>query len=547
MKEYKIDPVNPDLSYVYYSELSKRHNINILVFRNNLWTELFTGKLDGPVYMIYENGSKFFMPVSTKIPFLFEINYQTAKTIHVQVANTLALVAEMDASEDILKGLSPEFKEPAIKKATDFRAIADRITKEFAPSAQAPPQASLGSKSLDPASAPRVQAPSQAGTLTLPKGFINTDKNFYESQSDLQSCGRHALNNLLGGAFFTKGNTKDPYKLENRHQLPIPLNNVCRLLTDNIGDQEGDKLKCQEGENYDIDVLRAGLKIAGYNVVEDIDAEANFSTYSNLKTNPTDIGFLVNLERGLHWAAFQKVDDNTYLLKDSMKSTVSSINDLPKFILQNKLRYTRYLKVAYTGYINPLLKYMEQKQIQDEETNKAESIAKKKKAIIDEIDKTPKILRDLKDRFIFIIKNYEGKSEDFDKLETRIETSTNLNTLIKELENDYITKIKNSIINDYFDQITDDDIRENFIKILRNTTELKNIIYLKKIIDEGRIRGSSSNAVISNIERQVRPPKGGKRTLKQRKSRNTRKLRKKNRTSTSKQGRRRKIYKTRRN
>jgi hypothetical protein len=127
-----------------------------------------------------------------------------------------------------------------------------------------------------------------------PTETIQYDKDFYEKQQS-KGCGRHALNNLLGGAYFIKsGNDEVTDESVKTLKAPIALQPVCEWLKkkDIVGD-------CPENENYDINVLQAGLNVLSYPV--------EIVTMDDLQYNKDIVGYIVNFGAS-HWVALRNRD-----------------------------------------------------------------------------------------------------------------------------------------------------------------------------------------------------------------------------------------------
>jgi hypothetical protein len=144
----------------------------------------------------------------------------------------------------------------------------------------------------------------------------NVDSTFFESQQSL-GCGRHALNNLLGGRYFVKEGQYVP------GVNPIPLDGLCQSLKSSmqaINASKGEvwnarrlaEAACQDSENYDQNTLKAGLNILGFHVEADKGRDVTDSSRT--------YGFLINTARaGFHWVSLRKVNEG-YRYFDSMNA-----------------------------------------------------------------------------------------------------------------------------------------------------------------------------------------------------------------------------------
>lgn len=189
----------------------------------------------------------------------------------------------------------------------------------------------------------------KGGTLTRSKLEFNED--YCEPQESL-GCGRHALNNLLGGTYFVKeGQPITDENITSFDGKKISLQEVCKYLV-RKANKNGSTYKfltngepCPEDENYVDEVLSVGLGLLGYSAVPYILGD---SKYLN---NKDFIGFLVNIPG--HWIALRK-DGENYIKVDSLrcgKKEVLTLNDIHTEIGYN---YLSVLGVIFTGeYMAP--------------------------------------------------------------------------------------------------------------------------------------------------------------------------------------------------
>jgi hypothetical protein len=150
----------------------------------------------------------------------------------------------------------------------------------------------------------------------------NVNPNFFEKQESL-GCGRHALNNLLGGKYFKKEGLYVP------GVNPIPLDGLCQSLKSSmqaINASKGEvwnarriaEAECQDSENYDQNTLKAGLNILGFQV----EADKGRAVTDSSRT----YGFLINTARaGFHWVSLRKVNEG-YRYFDSMEAIHGTTN-----------------------------------------------------------------------------------------------------------------------------------------------------------------------------------------------------------------------------
>ena len=166
----------------------------------------------------------------------------------------------------------------------------------------------------------------------------------YFEHQDPQSlgCGRHALNNLLGGTYFVKDDEQEITDGNVQSlEIPVSLMSMCRYLVTKkqvIGTNP-----CPANENYEDSVMMGALRAIGYSatpLVLDEIADSN-------------IGFIANV--GDHWVALRR-KGNAYDLIDSLKEdqTVSRTLDQIRESAQ-KGDYQSIIKVEFVGsFINPV-------------------------------------------------------------------------------------------------------------------------------------------------------------------------------------------------
>ena len=183
----------------------------------------------------------------------------------------------------------------------------------------------------------------KGGTLTRSKVEFNED--YCQPQESL-GCGRHALNNLLGGTYFVKEG--QPITDENINTFDgttkkISLQEVCKYLAGTKRTSE--RFDCPEDENYIDEVLSVGLGLIGYSAVAYIKNESSYVL------NKDFIGFIVNVPG--HWIALRK-DGENYIKVDSLacgENEVLSLDDIDKKLGKT---YNSVLGVIFTGkYMAP--------------------------------------------------------------------------------------------------------------------------------------------------------------------------------------------------
>jgi hypothetical protein len=207
---------------------------------------------------------------------------------------------------------------------------------------------------------------------------LNQSGDYYEQQPDLASCGRRALNNLLGGKVFDASHvvydSNATYNLSGiaEVQYPIDLHKVCKTLYPDISNAyittSSISGYCRRIEYHDINLLNAGLEMAGY-----IPQEQNFANlkkadpsdavvgpaYAQLTCEPsgaTLVGFIINYNKN-HWVALKKLDGDQFKIlnstnqRDNITITKAGLRD---YILQPRVQQIiKVLKPADVTYIDP--------------------------------------------------------------------------------------------------------------------------------------------------------------------------------------------------
>jgi hypothetical protein len=192
----------------------------------------------------------------------------------------------------------------------------------------------------------KLVVPVMPTEVPLPVKYASPAPNptFFETQDPTSlGCGRHALNNLLGGLYFVK-DTSEEITDANIQDLSIPISvmSVCKYLVTKkavLG-----STPCPENENYEDSVIMASLRIIGYTATPLILEEILDSS----------VGFIVN-KNGDHWVAIRRTGAD-YTLIDSLEQsqpraiTLDNIKDLAK-----NGTYRSIMKVEYQGsFIQPV-------------------------------------------------------------------------------------------------------------------------------------------------------------------------------------------------
>ena len=146
--------------------------------------------------------------------------------------------------------------------------------------------------------------------------------SYFSKQDDPLSCGRHALNNLLGNDYFIKSGPV----ITSLDTLPdpIPLQQLC----DYISKQEGlkDLVKCDPKENYEGSILDFALGIVGFPTEIIGDVPLNATGYDYTETNDNFRGYIINLgdrnsgDKSInHWVALRKSIHDNFVYFDSLR------------------------------------------------------------------------------------------------------------------------------------------------------------------------------------------------------------------------------------
>lgn len=167
---------------------------------------------------------------------------------------------------------------------------------------------------------------------------------YFEPQ-DPQSlgCGRHALNNLLGGTYFVKDDEQEITDGNVQSLgIPVSLMSMCRYLVTKkqvIGTNP-----CPASENYEDSVMMGALRAIGYSATPLVLDEITDS----------ELGFIANV--GDHWVALRR-NGNAYDLIDSLKEGGDPVRRTLTQIRESAQNggYPSIIKVEFVGsYINPV-------------------------------------------------------------------------------------------------------------------------------------------------------------------------------------------------
>jgi len=186
---------------------------------------------------------------------------------------------------------------------------------------------------------------------------------FFERQNKLLSCGRHALNNMVGKEMFVfdKANTT-PIDLTVLPSGPVNLYQLCNQLTVEqkkyFPDQ--DFFECRDNEYYNTTLLTAALDLIGYEQnIEHYSGSSNNLFLSDFGKNDYNYG-IVNLGAS-HWVSLRyEPSTNTYYYFDSLSSNTVpyQTNNKDEIMPQFKDRFMAGEIYKYTGTsVHPLRRF----------------------------------------------------------------------------------------------------------------------------------------------------------------------------------------------
>ena len=187
--------------------------------------------------------------------------------------------------------------------------------------------------------------------ITVPTKYASPspDPTFFEKQDPKSlGCGRHALNNLLGGTYFIKDDSSEITDTTVQ-DLPIPISlmSLCKYLTTKKA--VGGATPCPENENYEDSVIMGALRVIGYSATPIILEEIS----------DTPVGFIAN-KNGDHWVAIRREGDGYRLIDSLTKDAPStvSLEDIKKLAVD--ATYASLMKVEYQGsFIAPVTEVAE--------------------------------------------------------------------------------------------------------------------------------------------------------------------------------------------
>ena len=283
----------------------------------------------------------------------------------------------------------------------------------------------------------------------------------YFQKQESAACGRHALNNLLGGEFFIKGifNTDEKYEeaelnetgenLSSEAGKQFNLLKLCKYIAEKTAIVFTNPVNfCQANENYDTNVLELALQVCGFkteNRTSDLFIEEGDKT--NL------LGYIINYGGG-HWVTLKYTPDkspNDYTLVNSTSYRLDRSSGTNKYIpinlhFKNIDEYKTSMAKNRTNLVRTILVEKRDEQIKIDtiipsikneiEENEKELEEKKKKLITEKKKLQTGTGTDaLSDEFIKLIEYYYENNTDTDILNNIFDTD---HTILKSLENKLI-------------------------------------------------------------------------------------------------------------
>ena len=161
----------------------------------------------------------------------------------------------------------------------------------------------------------------------------------YIERQESQYCGKHALNNLLGGDYFTTSSGAAPYTREDILRIgstlsprnKLDLNRFCKLLAQTPGlIEDPGREPCPDNGDFASNLLVLALRISGFQAGY-INIEKQYAAF---KSDTTDnlLGYIVNYGGG-HWVCLiYNRSSNNYIYKDSVGPVSRSYVTIAEYI-----------------------------------------------------------------------------------------------------------------------------------------------------------------------------------------------------------------------
>jgi hypothetical protein len=193
----------------------------------------------------------------------------------------------------------------------------------------------------------RLKSKRKSRSYSRPRSMRRIIGKYFEHQNSMASCGRHALNHLLGGSYFTfspiSNNRYNVLDL-NRPPLKYPVNlqQFCYTMNYHLSTiiEGNDEFVCLDYENYNESLLRAALCLFNYR------RDGTYLSYHKMldyiKSHSNEWKLLVNESgspQGGHWVTICKyAGDNNIYYFNSLRQKVEIYSSSRDF----ENRYNRY-------------------------------------------------------------------------------------------------------------------------------------------------------------------------------------------------------------
>lgn len=192
----------------------------------------------------------------------------------------------------------------------------------------------------------RSKSKRKSSPYSRPRSMRRIIGKYFEHQNSMASCGRHALNHLLGGAYFTFSRiSNNQYNVLdlNRPPLEYPVNlqQFCFTMNYYLSTiiEGNDEFVCLDYENYNESLLRAALCLFNYRM------DGTYLSYHKMLEYirfHNEWKLLVNESgspQGGHWVAICKyTGDNNIYYFNSLRQNVEIYSSRRDF----ENRYNRY-------------------------------------------------------------------------------------------------------------------------------------------------------------------------------------------------------------
>lgn len=221
------------------------------------------------------------------------------------------------------------------------------------------------------ASVSGLEAKTDIGSHISTDNKPNISNIYFEKQDAGLSCGRQAVNNLIGRKFYDNKDTRainqDIFTNNNNNSEPINLMTLCKYIQKEIKNEEKKKelFGCSNDENYSYHILCIALNMAKYEIPVWIDndaktikkprirAEMGFTEKYSRENFGLDSyknkSFLVNLDLNknidekeiTHWVSVRYIN-NEYYYMDGLKDgpiKYTRYDDLVEYLIERKFKW----------------------------------------------------------------------------------------------------------------------------------------------------------------------------------------------------------------